>query len=359
MKIFGKRIPLFYCIYFAILLFLILAIHISMIFVNDYLADYEAAQPEYEAQRVFDAYYGKEGFTALLERSAPALTPYETKDAVQRYLNEFTADKEITYSEITTGLDSSIRYIVKAGDIKFSAFTLKQSKKTTEKGFPLYEVDTFELYCSGDESIRILAPEGYTVRINGVEAEASARTGGFTKDKSWEHLPEGVRGITYLEYLVDELYFRPSDITVTAPDGRLCTVVQNDDGSYSAGVLYDNTLRDTYGEYVLMVAETISAYMQKDAWFNRVSPYVDPDSELYNYLKTSQTYFVIDHNSYAFEDIKLTEFYAYDEDTFSCRIGFTHVLKRTYSEDYRDYIDITYFFRRIGDKIYVYDRYNH
>ena len=86
---------------------------------------------------------------------------------------------------------------------------------------------------------------------------------------------------------------------------------------------------------------------------------MDPESDLYDNLQTSQTYFVIDHDSYAFEDVVLSEFFAYDENTFSCRVAFTHVLKRTYSEDYRDYIDITYFFRRVGDAFLVYDRYNH
>ncbi len=359
MKLFGKRIPLFYCIYTVLLIVIIAAIHLSMLVVNDYLADFESAQPEYEAERVFAAYYGGSDFSLLLGRVSPSLTPYETKSAVERYLQSFTEGKEITFSEISTGLDESIRYIVKAGDVKFSAFTLKPSGKTTDKGVALYEADAFELYCSGDESVRILAPKGYSVLLNGVLLEDSAKTGGFTRDKTCDFMPEGVDGILYMEYLVDGLYFAPDTVTVVAPDGQLSPVQTLSDGTYSAAIVYDQTLPDLYGQTVLETAETIAMYMQKDTWFYRVSPYVDPESELYDNLQTSQTYFVIDHDSYAFEDVKLSEFFAYDENTFSCRVTFTHVLKRTYSEDYRDYIDTTYFFRRVGDKFLVYDRYNH
>jgi len=80
---------------------------------------------------------------------------------------------------------------------------------------------------------------------------------------------------------------------------------------------------------------------------------------LYVNLRTSETYFVIDHSSYAFEDVKTSEFYAYDENTFSCRVSFTHVLKRYGSKDYRDYIDMTLYLHRIGDTYRIYDRYNH
>lgn len=354
-----KRIPLFYCIYGVCVVIAVVLIHLAMSVVTDYLEEYELSQPQYEAQDIFETYYVNGDFSALTALCDFPLTRFETQEAVDRYLADFTAGKTVTYSAITTGLDTSIRYIVKADDIKFSAFTLQQSHETTEKGFTLYELAGFELYCSGNESVRITAPRGYPVTVNGVALDDSMLNGTENKDKSCDYMPEGVEGIVFVEYAVDGLYAQPESVAVHTPDGRDCPVERRDDGSFYADFLYSDTLSTEYSEYVIEAAKAISTFMQNDGRFATAAAYIDPDSALYTNIRTSETYFVIDHTSYDFEDVVTSEFYQYDEDTFSCRISFTHVLRRTSSKDYRDYIDITYFFRRVGDKFLIYDRYNH
>ncbi len=354
-----RRFPLFYVIYFVCVIAVVVLIHLAMGVVTEYLAEYELAQPQYVAQDVFDSYYAAGDFTSLAALCDAPLTQFETKDAIVRYLADFTAGKTVTYSAITTGLDTSIRYIVKADDIKFSAFTLHPTDKTTEKGFTLYEVSDFALYCVGEESVRITAPRGYPVAVNGVALDESALTGTQFRDKSCDFMPEGVEGIVFLEYAVSGLYAQPETVTVHTPDGRECPLETKEDGSLYANFLYSDALKDEYGDYVIQAAQTISAFMQNDAKISAASAYIDPASELYDYIRGTETWFVIDHNSYDFEDVVTSEYYQYDADTFSCRISFTHVLKRTWSRDYHDYIDITYFFRRVGDSFLIYDRYNH
>ncbi len=357
-----KRFPIFYIVYFVCIAIVVALVHYGLGIVKEYLADYESAQPQYEAQRVFEKYYTDGSFDELVAMCEITVSPYETKDAVIRYLSEFTKDKEITYSAITTGLDTSIRYIVKADDIKFSSFTLYESEKKTDLGFTLYEASDFELYCSGNESASITAPKGYLPYVNGVLLDESALTGEEVRDKTCDFMPEGVEGIVYLSYAIDGLYFSPSDVSATTSDGRTCVVRQLEDGSFYTDILYDETLAAAQTAYVTEAAQAIAKYMQNDAYFYVPAAYIDPDSALYENVRTSLTYFAISHVSYSFEDTSVTEFYQYNEDTFSCRVSFTHVLKYSqYSglEDYKDYIDTTYFFRRVGDKFLMYDRYNH
>ena len=357
-----KRFPVFYIIYFVCIAIVLAAVHYGLGIVKEYLADYESAQPQYEAERVFNEYYTADSFDDLVNLCDVTLSPYETKDAVSRYLTEFTKDKKITYSAITTGLDTSVRYIVKADDIKFSSFTLKESDKKTDLGFTLYEVADFELYCSGNESARVTAPKGYLPYVNGVMLDASSLTGEEARDKTCDFMPDGVEGIVYQSYAIDGLYFAPTDVSATTADGRDCNVRVLDDGSFYADILYDDTLAAAQTAYVTEAAQAIAKYMQNDAYFYVPAAYIDPDSELYENVRTSLTYFAISHVSYSFEDTAVTEFYRYDENTFSCRVSFTHVLKYSqYSglDDYKDYIDTTYFFRRVGDKFLMYDRYNH
>ena len=353
-----KRFPVFYTVYFIFIALVLVLIHIGLGIVKTYLADYESARPQYEAERVFAEYYASGDFSKLVDQCEVPLTEYETADTLCRYLTAFTDDKELTYSQITTGLDTSVKYIVKADNIKFSAFTLKESDKKTEKGFSLYEVSDFELYCAANETVSITAPKGYTVLVNGAEVPDTALSGEEAKDKSCSFMPEGVEGIVYLEYVIDDMYLPPDSVTVLSPDGRECTVTA-EGAVFTADVLYEEVIPEDRNAYIIDAAKAISKYMQNDAMFYSVSGYIDPESELYEYLKTSLTYFVIKHNSYDFEDVRTSEFYQYDENTFSCRISFTHVLKRTNMEDYKDYIDTTFFFRRVGDAFLIYDRYNH
>ncbi len=354
-----KRIPIFYAVYFICIILAVIAVHIGIGIAQTYLADYESARPQYEAERIFEKYYASGDFSELVSKCDVPLSPYETKDALCRYLSSFTEGKSVSFSAITTGLDTSIRYIVKADGIKFSSFTLNESERKTEKGFTLYEVTDFELYCSPVESVSVTVPRGYTVLVNGVELDDSLLTGTETKDKSCDFMPAGVEGIVYVEYRADGLYLPPDNVSVKAPDGRECPLTSLDNGALHADVLYSESLAAEHREYVIEAAKAISMYMQNDAMFRTPAVYLDPQSELYGNLRTSETYFVIKHNSYDFENVRVSEFYEYDENTFSCRIAFTHVLKRTAAEDYRDYIDITYFLRRVDDKFLIYNRYNH
>ena len=172
-------------------------------------------------------------------------------------------------------------------------------------------------------------------------------------------MPEGVDGIVFEEYHIGGLYVKPETITVHAPDGRACTLEERENGALFADFIYSDALAAEYGEYVIEAAKTVSAFMQNDGKFSAAASYLDPDSELYDNIRKTETWFVISHDSYEFEDVAVSEFYQYTDDIFSCRVSFTHVLKRNWSKDYRDYIDITYFFRRVGDKFLIYDRYNH
>ena len=356
---YSKRLPVFYAVYFSLILLFALVLLTAVYVLRGYLADYESAQPQYEAQRVFEKYYGSGDYSALLEAVEINVTPFESRDTVRQYLLNMTSGKKITYTGITTGLDSARKYIVKADDIKFSSFILEESVRKSPKGFPLYECTSMEIYTAGGESVTVSAPLGYTVYINDVPLDASYLTGKQTEDISCKYMPSGVSGIIFAEYQLDDLYYPPDSVRILSSSGKECPIEQSGEGYFSTGIMYDDELASAYSEYVIQAAQAIAAYMQNDGKFSAVSPYIDAESELFVNLKTAETYFVVDHSSYSFEDVQTSEFCRYDDNTFSCRVSFTHVLKRTGSKDYKDYIDTTFFLRRSGDKFLIYDRYNH
>ena len=99
--------------------------------------------------------------------------------------------------------------------------------------------------------------------------------------------------------------------------------------------------------------------MQSDGRFSAFSQYFDPDSTLYTQIKNAEIYFVWPHDGYSIEDVNVRDFYAYDDNTFSCRVSLTHVLHKKGSEDYRDYIDMTFYLRNVNGSYLIYDRENH
>ena len=355
-----KKRSIFYPVYFLLIAVFLIALHIGLRYVRVILADYETAQPQYEAERVFQTYYADGSFDRLVNAAASVpLTPYEDKDAVAAYLRTYTTGKDISYSSISTGLDDVRKYIVKADDVKFSAFTIRPGEKKTEKGFALYELDTIELYCAGQESVRITVPKGDSVYVNGRLLGDEALTGDRTEHESCAHMSPGVEGIVFVTYAADGLYLPPASVEVREPGGTEVPLTQDADGSYSAPIVYSESLRAEYSEYVVAAAQALAAYMQNDAGFYRAAAYIDPNSELYENTRLTETYFVIDHSSYEFQDVETSEFYAYDPDTFSCRVTMIHVLHRIGSADYRDYIDTTFYLRRVGEQYLMYDRLNH
>ena len=353
------RMSVFYIVYFACILLFLLGVHLALRVVRTYLADYESAQPQHEAQRVFDAYYSEGKYASLAPLAEKTVSPLETPEHLVQYLEEYTAGKTLSFSSITTGLDDTYKYIVKADDVKFSAFTLVKSGEKTPKGFDLYKLGSFDLYCKPSKTASVTVPRGYAVYVNGVLLGDAYLSGVEQEDISCRYMPEGVQGIVYTEYRTDALYYLPQSVEVFTPDGRAAEVESDGNGVYRAALLYNDTLKDEYSDYAIAAAEAISAYMQNDGSFTRAAAYIDPESELYINTRTTETYFVIPHSSYTFENVAASEFFRYDINTFSCRVSFTHVLKRIGSEDYRDYIDVTFFFRRCGDKFLIYDRYNH
>jgi len=354
-----KHFPVFYTIYFLCIALFLVGLYAGLGVVREYLADYESAQPQYVAEKVFGEFYSDGDYSALMDACSPQTTEFENQEAVLRYLREFTAGKEITYNSITTGLDSTRKYIVKADGVKFSAFTLTTVTETTPKGVPLYELESVELYTAGQQSARIVAPNGYTVFLNGSVLNDSYKTDYIEKHESCDRMPEGTEGIVFVGYEVDKLYYPPESVQVINREGISVPVTQKEDGTYYAEYVYSESLKQQYSEYVISAAKALAAYMQNDGRFSAIGAYLDPDSDLYTNVKSSETYFVINHSSYSFEDVKTSEFYAYDDNTFSCRVSFTHVLKRSGSKDYRDYLDMTFYLRKVDGTYLIYDRFNH
>jgi len=353
-----RRFPVFYIVLLSLVVLFFAAFAVGLRYVKAFLADYEAALPKYAAEAVFKRYYDAEDKTDLVRASGFTASEYESEEDILKKLDETIGGQPLSYRTVSTGLDGREKYTVKAGDKKISSFILMKSGEKSQYGSDLYALESVELFLKKDQSASILVPNGYTLKVNGKDASSDAITERDIPTLSCEHMPEGVKGLTYSQYTVSDLLHAPS-LTVFAPDGRECALEQDEDRDIpKAHIVYDEALQAEMSEYVLTAAKTYAAFMQMDGTRNKVLPYFEKGTPLYDSINTVEYYFVIPHSSYDFEDVKCSEFFRYDDNTFSCRVSFVHVLKKPGMEDFRDFIDITLYLRKVGDQYLIYDRYN-
>ena len=134
--------------------------------------------------------------------------------------------------------------------------------------------------------------------------------------------------------------------------------VVESDKLYYTKLVYDEELKAEQSEFVIEAAKRFAAYMQNDTTLAKLTPYFEKGTALYKSIRSTLQWAVIDHDSYDFEDVEASDFYRYDENTFSCRVKLTHILKRNRLEDYRDFMDATFYLRKINGKYLIYDRTN-
>ncbi len=354
-----RSIPVFYIVLAVCVLLFLIGLNFGLKTLNAWLEDYESSLPKHKAEEVFSSLYDPDNVAGLLEKSGMALSRYENAEAAKEVLSRVIGGEKLTWSGVRSGVDEVKKYAVRAGQTPLSTFTLKKSGEKTPFGNDLYELGDVTLALSSSEEADILVPDGYRLTINGIDADPALIEGDPVKTDSCSHMPEGVKGVTYSLWHVGGLLKTP-ELRVFSPDGRECPVAEDAEaGCPRAGLVYDEALREEMSSYVIEAAETYAAFMQMDAYRSKVLSYFEAGTPLYDSVSTVEYYFVIDHNGDHFENVSCGEFYRYDENTFSCRVSFVQVLTLTGAPDYRDFLDMTLYLRKVNGVYLIYDRMNH
>ncbi|MBE6709161.1 MAG: hypothetical protein E7578_07975 [Ruminococcaceae bacterium] len=348
-----KRFPLFYKIYFAVIAVAVVAIVFGMFWLKGYLAEYESSQPYIVADDVFEKYYSSNDFSELVGLTYDE-DSFESPEVITEHLQKSYGDCELTYTSVSSGEKGILKYIVKAGDKKISSFTLKESDKTTERGFKLYTQNTFEVYYPANESVTVLVPEFSDVYVNDIKLDSGfAVESGIILDDI-NDIPEGISPVKYDKYTVEGLIKSPS-LKVMSGDVENNLVYNEETKEYKADLPNDSDLQALYSDFVIEAVKEYAKYMEMDSHWGKVKPYFDPTTKLYTSIYTVEQYFVYPHSGYRFEEEYAGDFYAYDENTFSCRVSVLQILENPGMEDFKDNINMTVYLRRVGEQFLIYD----
>ncbi|MBQ3791784.1 MAG: hypothetical protein II797_01645, partial [Clostridia bacterium] len=97
---------------------------------NGYMEIYENAQPGRLAQQIYDTYYrGTPDYGKITEMAGCVLTSGESRDTLVRYLLEKQGGRELEMVRVSSAEKDTARYVLMAGDVKISAFNLRQGEE--------------------------------------------------------------------------------------------------------------------------------------------------------------------------------------------------------------------------------------
>lgn len=352
-----KRFPLFYIFLLLLVVIVLIGTEIGKSYLTKVLTAYEDSQYKYVAEDFLDTHFVPGDGKALAKLFATQISEMETSEGVAKAFSELTKGKTFSLQSVSTGLTDKIEYVVKCDDKRFASLTLQKSEETDDFGFTLYEVADCVLNEKLFFSRTLLAPVGYTVQVNGNFAGDDYRSDEIIHTTYGDSIPGDVLGIPYAAYTFDSLLSEPV-FSALSPVGTIAEVILLASGEYCAETVFDTVMPTDLQAYVIEATQAYACYLQKDATFGTVAKYLDKDSQLYENIRTSPNWMVIDHNSYDFADAEVSEYYVYNDTAFSCRVTLTHILKYRGLADYRDYIDITWYFSKKDGKYLIYDSFN-
>ena len=358
-----KKKSLFWRIYAAVFVLLTVLVFVAIVVVHSALQDYESARPGYVADEVFESYFVSGDSKKLLKKTGFSLSAVETVEDFDNFWDEQTKG-ELSCVRVSADSGSeTVRYNVRSGDKTFAAFELCLNGEKTGWGNPLYELSKIELGVGAKFSARVTAPEKSVVLLNGVKVGNDCIVEKGIETESAKHMPEGVEPITYCTYEVKGMLFEPQ-ISVLSADGKEHPLsYDKETRTHKAELIYDTDLKKEMEDYVIEAAQTYAASMQNDRPKSAALSFIEYGTKLYDQTVSVSTYWVSAHSGYRFEQVKADEFLSYDENTFSCRVSFVHVLTGGTTQfddngENRENVDITWYFRRVGDRFLIYDREN-
>lgn len=341
-----KKISLFYRVYIFTIAFLTVFLALFLLWLNGWVSNYNKSLPETISKSFFEEVFVEQDTEKIIEMSGIKASEFESDEQLSEYISG-SLKGDLSYTSVAGTDEGEKKYVVKSGDYKIADFTLLRG----DEGWKPSKINLF-LSKNQDTIIKTLSTD--TLYINGKAVSKDYITS-TEPHKSKDYLPEWVDAPEWITYTVPNLTSAP-EIKIVDRNG-VSPKLEEIDGVLVAKVVYD-TDDEKIADRILEGAMQYAICMQNDATKSSVFPYFERGTDLFERFLSVENMFVWDHNGYEFEDVEVSEFFRYDENTVSARVKFVHILKMYGREDYRNPTDITYFARLIDGEYMIFAAYN-
>ena len=336
----------FYSIYGAVVLGLILALVLGMNALKSWLIRYESSQPGNKSQQVFTELFAQPDWNGLYALAGIEDTAYEGSESYAAYMTQKLQGKTLTYQETSAGLSGDRKYLVYLGSEKIASYTLKGSD-AEQSGITDWELDKVELFFTRTHTVTVAKLPEHTVYINGVPLNDS-HTIRTVSTGAESMLPEGVHGYRMEYQLVNGLLIQPN-IEVKDADGNPVAMAADEKGILTPVLPQPIPMSEEEKALIVSTGEAYAKYCIRAVTNAQLAEYFDSKSDYYKEL-IQTSLFVQGYDSFRFLDDKtsVSDFTRYNENLFSARIQLTMEIKRLSGRQTK-YLEMntTYFFTKL------------
>jgi len=327
----GPRVGsvIFYTLYFLFILLFAIGSYGALGMVHGWLSDYEAAQPVYQAEQVFQQLFTDPDWGALYVAAGAKDSAYEGKDQYVAYMEEKVGDAKLTYMETAGGL-SGKKYVVRLGEEKVATFSLVDKNNVSISlnlenlknigDIPDWQLDRVEVFFERIGSYRIEKMDGHTAYVNGVALDDSFTIMEATTIAE-EYLPEGLTGVSMCTQEVTGLMEQPT-VTVMDENGAQVEVTYDEASRTFTARTEVNTMTDEQKTAALEAAKINCLWMIEEVKDRgKVAKYYDTASKPYDDIVHLGELWMQGHAGYAFKNEEVSKFASYGSDMFSAYVS--------------------------------------
>ena len=347
-----KNKPLFYKIYFSVIAVFLVLLIVGLFVLNSVLSVFEAAQPKAIMNTIVNEYLQKGDLLGAINEYDIPLSVYESKNDVNNIFKKIVEDKKLTIASSGKKLEGYTEvYNVKADEESILTFYLKKAAKGGKYGIKGYEVGVAEVDSSICNNYEIHLPSNVKLTVNGVEVKS--------EDRINNELPKiltdkiGENKVTSLQTVkVENLISDKFEVKAYTQDGKAVEVTEKD-GVYTVAQGMEATELEALKNHALNACQGYAKFMQEDASLGNISHFFDTKTEFYKYVRKTELW-VWTHTGYRFEDVTFGEAHKYNDNLYSCRVTFTHIL--TWGNNvYKDYFDKYVYIEKTANGLKVID----
>lgn len=338
---------IFYSLYFLMIAAAGVAIWFGLGWLEGWLMDYEASQPDAKCQAVFDEYFADPDWAEVYALLDPEAVGAVTQAEFATYMENTVGGRELTYTKTSAGLSGGRKYILRLDGKNLGTFTLMNSV-TGELEIPDWQLDAVEIFVSAREKVTVFTDYGNTVTVNGQVLDDShiIKT---TSTVAQEYLPEGVQGPRTVTYYIDGLLNAP-EVTVTDAQGNAVEMTYDGESclySQAERVQTAEISQDAY-DFVLEATKTYCRYMVDAAGAGQLREYFDGESDTYKTIIKSDDRWLQDYKTYDFGEEAISGYCKYSDDLFSVRIALDLLVTRTNNTVKTFSLNTAFFVERYG-----------
>ncbi len=319
---------IFYTFYFMFILLFFVATYFGLKWLNNWLYDYEAAQPTVKCQEVFNQLFADPDWGYLYDLAGVESTQYEGKEEFVAYMEAKVGDADLTFLETSAGLSTDKKYVVRLDKETIGTFTLSgETGAITD--IPEWNLGSVELFYEYEESFLIQLAGDHTASVNGVElGEDFTIQIATTKAAESGMLPIGVSfPKTYVQQITG-LMAVPT-VTVVDGSGKEVPVSYDEATKTFTAQTEANTMSEELRELALTAIKTYAEFGIKEASAGTLGKYFDTAGEAYDSITNTVLSWTKDNNGYTFENDSVTGYARYSDTLFSVYVSTDMTIKLT------------------------------